>query len=65
MYRVNRVIDPKYGNTIQIIADETGNYDTSFKAERQAKTEYRLMQEDKLEGIKFLVDGEILPISNN
>jgi hypothetical protein len=62
MYKVERVIDPKYGNTVQITADELGNYDDAFKAERRAKTQYHLMQQQGLEGIKFLVDGEILNI---
>jgi len=60
MYKVSRQIHEKYGNTIEVIRDESGSEQTPFQAVQQAIRLRRLWKEESKSKIRILIDGQVL-----
>jgi hypothetical protein len=60
MYKVQRSTHKKYGNIVEILRAEIGEFDTPFFAVECAKKQRRLWKEEGGEKIRYLVDNQIL-----
>lgn len=61
MYTITRKEDPKYGNVIEVTRE--GTIETPFYAVLAAKKDCRLWKESGARKVRFLVDGQILNLT--
>jgi hypothetical protein len=63
MYNVNKKIHNKYGNIIEIIREESGEFDSPYSVANKARTMYRILVEETNTKVRILVDEQVLTLT--